>query len=752
MVGSAIAAVGSAIAGKAINKFMGGDKPQYAGGGNQEVTQIQKVFIPPYLEDTVTNLAKRASEFSLRPYTPYTGERFAPFNQDQLNAFQGVRGSLGQYLPQYQNAFDLNQQAANRALTGFVTPEAISRYMSPYQQQVTDIAKREALRDFDMQLNTIGDSAVAAGAFGGDRHGIVESEAYRGLNQRLGDIQLQGLNQNYSQALNTALQTGVAETQTLGQSALQGANLAGAAQGYNLNDFASLQQIGGQQQAYQQGLRDFDYSQFAQERDLPYQQMSQLMSLISPLLGQSSNTNTVGQQFNPGTSNAQAGLAGSQILGPLFQNAIGGMFSGGFNMPTGLPVKAVSGPATGSWVIPTFKEGGPVKSLKQYAVGGPVNTSFESFLNELGLAALEPYVPKQGDSRLKRLGGFASNMWDETISSPLRAAHGVETINNSLLKYLNANPDEEARKKEVKKLAKEAEKKALAEGKSRAQATREKHMIENAVLAQTDPEKYGHLLPGMTADEKTTHFAKVKMNEVARELGLKPKFFNKPEVPQETPQGSQQQQPEVVQTRNPMESLLQSMSSKSDTKGTPQRMQDTSIFATANLPNLAMGAKILQSTGMSPLAAYGAGLSAYIDATKEQNAAALAGKQQSFDNMLKMMNASEYSRQNDLQERRMMFEAEKLPLEKGKLAAEMLKLQAEAEALGDPVATEAAKMTAKQIGEAPNMYNAENVSELYQSNYSNLQQLKRAQGLASETQIKPTFRFNPETGQLESVQ
>jgi hypothetical protein len=175
MAGSILGAVAGGIAGKVANKFLGGDQPQYAGGGEQTV--VNKVFIPPYLQDAITKYGNRLSSFLSTPYESYSGERIAPFNSDQQTAFQGVRDSLGDYLPQLQSAMGLNQQVANRALSGFVSPEAISKYMNPYQQGVTDIAKREALRDFDRQMNGIGDFASNAGAFGGDRHAILESEA-----------------------------------------------------------------------------------------------------------------------------------------------------------------------------------------------------------------------------------------------------------------------------------------------------------------------------------------------------------------------------------------------------------------------------------------------------------------------------------------------------------------------------------------------------------------------------------------------
>jgi hypothetical protein len=310
-VGSVLGSLAVAAGSAALNKVMGGSKSQAGASGVQTVNNVSEVLIPDYLKSYITGdngVLARANEFGNKPYTPYTGTRVADFNTDQLNSFQGVRESLGKYLPYYENAMSLNQMGGQQASQGFVTPATISQYMNPYQQNVTDIAKRQAVNDFQTQLNGIGDFAANAGAFGGDRHAILESNAYQNLNQNLSDLQYRGLSDNYNQAVSTALNAGVSQSNALAQFAQQQANLAGSAQGYTLNDLMALQNVGGQQQARDQSLADFNYQQFTEEQNYPANQISFLQSIYSPYLGQSSSGTTNTQTFNPGLSNSSAAM------------------------------------------------------------------------------------------------------------------------------------------------------------------------------------------------------------------------------------------------------------------------------------------------------------------------------------------------------------------------------------------------------------------------------------------------------------
>ncbi len=76
----------------------------------------------------------------------------------------------------------------------------LSRFMSPYQQNVIDIEKREAARQSDIMGKGIGDQATAQGGLGGYREAIQQSERERNLAQQLGDIQTMGSQRAFESA------------------------------------------------------------------------------------------------------------------------------------------------------------------------------------------------------------------------------------------------------------------------------------------------------------------------------------------------------------------------------------------------------------------------------------------------------------------------------------------------------------------------------------------------------------------------
>jgi len=62
----------------------------------------------------------------------------------------------------------------------------VGDYMNPYLQQVAGNVTNDMNRARQMQMNQLGDQAMASKAFGGSRHGVAEAETNRGFFDRLG--------------------------------------------------------------------------------------------------------------------------------------------------------------------------------------------------------------------------------------------------------------------------------------------------------------------------------------------------------------------------------------------------------------------------------------------------------------------------------------------------------------------------------------------------------------------------------------
>lgn len=128
------------------------------------------------------------------------------------------------------------------------SPGAMQAYMSPYMQNVVDVQKQRAIRDYQEQMPQLQAAATRAGAFGGTRDAVTRAMAQRSLNEQLQNIQAQGTQQAFQQA-QQAQQFGAG----LGLQGLQGAQqgLGTALQGGQLGLGGIGQAMAGQQAGLQ---------------------------------------------------------------------------------------------------------------------------------------------------------------------------------------------------------------------------------------------------------------------------------------------------------------------------------------------------------------------------------------------------------------------------------------------------------------------------------------------------------------------
>ncbi len=98
------------------------------------------------------------------------------------------------------------QQNYQRAAAYVDSPEATwgadkaAAYANPWQQQVVDRTKAGMARDNQVELASVGDRALAARAFGGARHGIIEGQVRGDQADRMLDYEASANAQGYDQA------------------------------------------------------------------------------------------------------------------------------------------------------------------------------------------------------------------------------------------------------------------------------------------------------------------------------------------------------------------------------------------------------------------------------------------------------------------------------------------------------------------------------------------------------------------------
>ena len=407
----------------------------FGGGGGgqppppppQTVTQ-QTSNIPEYFQPYLERLFERAEGVTTEPFQRYEGQRLAEVTPQQKAAYQGVEDLVGGYKPYIGTADVLTAQAAQQS----TDPMAVASRMNPYQQSVIDIQKREALRDAEKLQQQIGASAVGAGAFGGSRQALQETELARQTGQRLADIQAVGSQQAYQQALNQ-LAADRAASLAAGQ---QFAGLGTTQQQLGLAGLGALETVGQTKQAQQQRPLDIAYEDFARETTFPSQQVQQMSSVLRGFnLPTSTYATTQTQQAQPGFGQQLLGY-GSGALGLYGAGKTFGLFAGGGDVNPGLKALAKEAPEA------VENMGYDPDEVANAYVGGRMNFQGQgpSFVQSSNpnLAAVKSLDPREIMG-----GGLNINQYLEQ----LKLGQKFDDVSQKMLDLYDTAPDTEAIKK-----------------------------------------------------------------------------------------------------------------------------------------------------------------------------------------------------------------------------------------------------------------------------------------------------------------
>ena len=223
---------------------------------------------------------------------------------------------LGAYQPYLTKAGTAAD--AMSGLTGPMTTQQLTDYMSPYQQQVIDAT----MADYDAQAAKsrlgLGAQAVSGGAFGSGRHGIAEAEfdalSNRGRTSMLADLRQRGFQQASS-----ARQQDLANQQAISN---QQAGLGARAQDFSRAQIAGLGGLGATQQAQNQAILDAQRQTAEMAVQEPRQRLGMLgsgvMGLMGGMGGSTLTDAPTAPQASPLASALGYGLMGADIYGRIF--------------------------------------------------------------------------------------------------------------------------------------------------------------------------------------------------------------------------------------------------------------------------------------------------------------------------------------------------------------------------------------------------------------------------------------------------
>ena len=273
-----------------------------------KTTTQQTATLPAFQEAQFKELFGAARGAAQQPFVPYTGPMVAGFSPDQLRQFQATRGlfETGMGYDPTKALQGLAQEA--RPMTGQAASllgQDISAYQSPYQQQVIDLAMQDIQKQADIARGGAQERAIRAGAFGGSRSALLESESQRPYAEQMARTAA-GLRQSGFEQAQAAAERDVARQQQMQmfapqfelQARQQQAGLLGGLQTGQLQGLGLLGQAGAQQQALQQRAIDAQRREFQRALDYPQQQIGLLQAgMGTPLVG---TTRTESQKAGAG--------------------------------------------------------------------------------------------------------------------------------------------------------------------------------------------------------------------------------------------------------------------------------------------------------------------------------------------------------------------------------------------------------------------------------------------------------------------
>ena len=264
----------------------------------QTVEQVQR--LSPYLEGLERRLLQSAfGQFDGETQTsPGLLDRRLNIPQFQVAGLDPLQQQALALAPQMFGSFapfirgaGQTAGAGTAALAGGLgmladPTRSIGMFMSPYETEVVDRAMADIARAGDIQRKGIGARAVGAGAFGGSRQAIAESELDRNVLDRQANIAAQLRNQGFGQAL-TASQRAAQLMGGLGQAfgSLAGTTADIGRVGSELGraDLGMLTQLGDIGRTFQQQQLEAQRQNLLQESQEPFTRLQLGQQLIKGL-------------------------------------------------------------------------------------------------------------------------------------------------------------------------------------------------------------------------------------------------------------------------------------------------------------------------------------------------------------------------------------------------------------------------------------------------------------------------------------
>jgi hypothetical protein len=364
--------------------------------------------IAPYVTDILEDAQAQYDKAVAEGYQPYGQETIAPRTPEEEEAIAGLRSLIGG-----QGKYIDEAEAALRGIDTEFTAETAQKFMSPYQQAVTDIEKRKAEEDFRRRvMPEFERQAVEAGGMSGlgSRAGVQAALLGEAFSQQLGDIQAKGQQKAYEDAYRQFTDQATrqrAQAEDLRNVGLQRFQTGLAEQGLG-------QKLAQEDRQEAQNILDKKFLEYLEREQFPQQKLAEYSGLVygNPLAKMADTTQTTSGFRAPnapgiGQQLLGLGLSGLNVFG------MGGGFDGGFSAS-----KLFQGP--GGSTRSVLKTGGRIVHRQE---GGEVPNIYNN-----------PQASPAGGGLSQLIGepvgsGFLGGLFDRIVRP--RQTNVIENIDNA---------------------------------------------------------------------------------------------------------------------------------------------------------------------------------------------------------------------------------------------------------------------------------------------------------------------------------
>jgi len=311
--------------------------------GYQAGTSVTQIRPEQFIQDIGTDYARQLAATTA---VPLQTSQFAPAVAQQTGLQQQATGMLGDAttgLGAYQpyltgagaagvtapGATAMGAQAYTglgqaAGLTGPMTGQQMTDYMSPYQQQVIDTSLAEFDRQAQMRQQGISDAAVQLGGYGGGREGVMQAEYQTQSDRNRAMLQAGLQQQGFTQA------QGARQQDYLNQMGLQQAQQGlgsyqaglGAATQQQLGaDVGMAGRVGSANQAQAQAELDAMREANRMAAYEPIERLGMYGTGVTGLMG--GYPGQYQSTVQPGPTPLQSALGIASVAGGLYGNVIG---------------------------------------------------------------------------------------------------------------------------------------------------------------------------------------------------------------------------------------------------------------------------------------------------------------------------------------------------------------------------------------------------------------------------------------------